>query len=173
MNRKNRGFTLIELLVVIAVIGVLASVIIASINSTRHKSRNARRVSDMQQLVSAFNLGLEGAGGLPDNGSDFACVSQTCTGGFASYAADSVVDAFLLANMSAKPTDPIDSTRGYNGYVYSFAWPGGTSYDGATFEQGSIIEFMAEPPLTTASCGRGRVWNVTSNYIECIYYIAQ
>ena len=39
--KKNKGFTLIELLVVIALIGILASIVAASINSVREKKCNA------------------------------------------------------------------------------------------------------------------------------------
>ncbi|MDP3958451.1 MAG: type II secretion system protein [bacterium] len=57
MSRNTkRGFTLIELLVVIAIIGILSSVVLASLNSARMKSRDARRVADLKQLQLALEL---------------------------------------------------------------------------------------------------------------------
>lgn len=55
MNHK-RGFTLIELLVVIAIIGVLSSVVLASLNTARTKSRDAARVATMKQIQNALAI---------------------------------------------------------------------------------------------------------------------
>jgi type IV pilus assembly protein PilA len=53
---KNKGFTLIELLVVIAIIGVLSSVVLASLNTARAKARDANRISDMHQMQLALDI---------------------------------------------------------------------------------------------------------------------
>ena len=55
-KNSKKGFTLIELLVVIAIIGILSSVVLASLNSARKKGRDARRVSDIQQMQLALEL---------------------------------------------------------------------------------------------------------------------
>ncbi|PCI28609.1 hypothetical protein COB52_03410 [Candidatus Kaiserbacteria bacterium] len=63
--KENRGFTLIELLVVIAIIGLLSSVVLASLNSAREKSRDARRISDVKQLQTAFEIFFDDQGAVP------------------------------------------------------------------------------------------------------------
>ncbi|MFZ4499897.1 MAG: type II secretion system protein [Minisyncoccia bacterium] len=53
---KQKGFTLIELLVVIAVIGILASVVLASLNSARKKGADAKIKSELKQIATALEL---------------------------------------------------------------------------------------------------------------------
>ena len=64
-NKQKPAFTLIELLVVIAIIGLLSTISIVALNQARSKARDARRVADMHQLVTAINMYLNQYGEYP------------------------------------------------------------------------------------------------------------
>ncbi|MEN9405253.1 MAG: protein ral secretion pathway protein [Candidatus Parcubacteria bacterium] len=66
MKNTKKGFTLIELLVVIAIIGILSSVVLASLNNARRKSRDARRMADLQQIKLAAELYFDVASSYPE-----------------------------------------------------------------------------------------------------------
>jgi len=73
MEYPSRGFTLIELLVVIAIIGILSSVVLASLNTARVKGLDAARISDVKSLETALELYYDNHGTYPlygaaDNG---------------------------------------------------------------------------------------------------------
>ncbi len=63
--KKQAGFTLIELLVVIAVIGILASVVLASLNSARDKAKYAKAISEMREIAKAAELEVTNTGMYP------------------------------------------------------------------------------------------------------------
>lgn len=62
---KNKGFTLIELLVVIAIIGILASVVLSSLNSARASARDAKRTSDIRAVITSLEMYRNQNGGYP------------------------------------------------------------------------------------------------------------
>ena len=78
MNKINskKGFTLIELLVVVAIIGILASVVLTSLNTARNKGKDASVQSSMSSARASAELGVDSTGTYIDD----VCTS-TATGG--------------------------------------------------------------------------------------------
>ena len=65
LKSSRKGFTLIELLVVIAIIGILSSVVLASLSTAREKSRDAKRISDIGQIQLALELFFDASQSYP------------------------------------------------------------------------------------------------------------
>ena len=126
---RNRGFTLIELLVVIAIIGILSSVVLASLNTARQKGRDARRISDVKQIRTAMDLYYDSAQSYPLS-IGTASSSVLITGGY----------------ISTIPVDPSTSA------AYSYApleTSGGTTLCTATPCESYVIAAVLENASNT------------------------
>jgi prepilin-type N-terminal cleavage/methylation domain-containing protein len=111
----SKGFTLIELLVVVAIIGLLASIIVASLSTAQAKARDARRVSDMDAMQKALAIYLAGGSGY------YPIVSP----GPETISNTSVIGTALI-NAGAMPGMPVDPTSPIRQYSYSSSATGGS-----------------------------------------------
>ena len=81
---SHKGFTLIELLVVIAIIGMLSSIVFASLNSARVKGRIASMQGSMKSAQTAAFLCMDEGTGIPLNTP--AAGTLVCVGSASKYA---------------------------------------------------------------------------------------
>lgn len=126
-HSNNRGFTLIELLVVIAIIGILSSVVLASLNSARMKARDARRLSDMHEMQVALELYHDSFGQYPN--SDSAGCGGWDTPGNGTFITPLVSGGFLPAHLRDPAVN--DTCGNYAYYRYSagnYGCAGGAYY---------------------------------------------
>ncbi len=79
----RKGFTLIELLVVIAIIGMLSSIVFASLNSARVKGRIAGMQGSMHSAQTAALLCMDDGTALTAP----AAAAAVCAGSASKYAA--------------------------------------------------------------------------------------
>jgi general secretion pathway protein G len=118
MNARARGFTLIELLVVIAIIGILSSVVLASMNNARKKGRDARRRQDLKAIQTALELYYDTNGQYPTTSSGWwgNCSSY---GSHGTTGSTGWVPNLAPTYMSILPLDPRSADGNVNScYLY-------------------------------------------------------
>ncbi len=127
----KKGFTLIELLVVIAIIGILASIVLVSLNNARGKARDVKRVADIRQLQLALEGYYDDVRAYP--GGDAA--ATTCSG----IAAE--LTALVPNYISALPLDP-------GGGSLAYAYDAAAVADGQDYVLRADLEDPAHSSLT-------------------------
>lgn len=123
MIRNPRGFTLIELLVVIAIIGLLSSVVLATLNTARAKARDAERLSDLHQIEVALNAYYADHGAYPAGGT----WRGTCSG-YGSYGTTGSNGWIPDLAPTYMPVLPVDPKPTEPNYCYVYRSPNGVDY---------------------------------------------
>jgi general secretion pathway protein G len=137
----HTGFTLIEMLVVISIIGILAVLIAANLNSARSRARDAERKSDLKNMETALRLYYNDYGAYPANNSSY--LMKACgASGVISCDWGSEWNVGNTIYMQTLPKDPLSSQ-----YRYRV----GTSADGFT----STDDFTLQACLENASDSNG------------------
>tara|TARA_B100000508_G_scaffold60333_1_gene46974 strand:+ start:37902 stop:38366 length:465 start_codon:yes stop_codon:yes gene_type:complete len=153
----KKGFTLIELLVVVAIIGMLSSVVLASLNTARGNARDTRRQSDLKQIQTALELYYNVNNAYPN---ETGCDSSqgTSSGGCPSgglggsdwNSSSFIYQALVPTYIQALPVDPMNSGVYY--YTYEPANPAGQNYClGVPLEGGGRFNLKDGTPLA-GSC---------------------
>ena len=122
----EKGFTLIELLVVIAIIGILSSVVLASLNSARSKGTDAAIKSNLANMRAQGEVYYDTNGryattavGVAATASAAAC--STATTVFAAAAVPSLNPGILAAESASDSTATWVATCAMAGDASSWA----------------------------------------------------
>lgn len=131
---QQRGFTLIELLVVIAIIGLLGSIVLASLSTARAKARDVRRIVDMKTMQTALEFYIDKFGRYPD--SDYAGYGTWDTPGNGSFITPLVANGFLPTNILDPGVN--DFYGNYRYYRYPAGYAGCDVAKGAYYVIGVV-----------------------------------
>jgi len=142
-SRKKTGFTLIELLVVIAIIGLLASIVMVSLNSARTKARDTKRKAELKQIATALEMYYDAYGRYPPFRPSGSCggYRNDWATSYCSSANWLTTDGNFLNFLATVPRDPLnqlvgDDTPWWNSFTYTY----GVSADGQIYDLLTSLE---------------------------------
>jgi prepilin-type N-terminal cleavage/methylation domain-containing protein len=149
-NKNRKAFTLIELLVVIAIIGLLATIVMIALNSARAKARDAKRIADLRELVTA----LEGY--ASDNGQypvGAGCVNNDCMDASSPAGSLEVLVPTYISKLSEDPN--MDDGRDDDGYGYMSST--GSGYSLVDMQSGNVgaenMKDFSSDEIVSSLCG--------------------
>ena len=114
-SASRKGFTLIELLVVIAIIGILSSVVLASLNTARSKGTDAKIMSELRAI--AVNAEL-----YYDSNNSYGATGTDCAAGM--FAASTPTN---IAAIIADLTNAVGGSAAPNPVCRAYAASGSTA----------------------------------------------
>jgi len=161
---SQKGFTLVELIVVMSIISLLSSIVLVNLNGYMARARDARKMSDIEQINKALYMYYAQTGSMPANPTPGY---EGCSGyNYSSY--QQVMQQLISAGfLSQIPMPPSGGwARGYCYYNYG---QGGTV--GAL-----VVTILEAAPATTTGVGSscrpwlsGQNWcDQSSNYYYCM-----
>jgi len=104
MKKYSKGFTLIELLVVIAIIGILSSVVLASLNTARSKGADAAVKTTMSQVRNQSSIYYD------SHGNTYGTANTCSTGMFSSDTVISSAITYITTNASTPTCFAVNDT---------------------------------------------------------------
>lgn len=128
-STNKKGFTILELMVSVAIIAILTSIILVTISGIKERGRDARRLSDVNEIQNALNLYFSSHNIFP-----VFSTKITITG-------DDAFSELLIneKNMPAVPTDPLPT---FGSYTYQ-SNSGGTNYSlGFCMETDTVSKYL-------------------------------
>lgn len=106
MKNTNKGFTLIELLVVIAIIGILSSIVLASLNTARNKGSDVAVKGNLNGVRSSAALYYDNNSNSYGTIQAFSATACSATTGNGVFSDPNIRNA-VAAAMSASGTSAV------------------------------------------------------------------
>ncbi|MBY0294116.1 prepilin-type N-terminal cleavage/methylation domain-containing protein [Patescibacteria group bacterium] len=172
-KKGSRGFTLIELLVVIAIIGLLSSVVLASLTAARARARDTRRVADLIQVRNALEsyYSSNGAYPLPATHADggWGGWDSECNGG-GGLTSSNVIPGLVPSFMPSFPSDPsMNKTANTNCYLY---YSNGTDYKFMAYNLTSGSDLSKFPALIDPPRNSGASWGIAGCQVDSAWALS-